>query len=323
MEQNFYDQLIVKSLNQQTTAAENTKLQEWIDISSENKAHYEALRSVWQKSGVKSEVPLIDKDEEWQKLASRLHLSASKAKTPVKWMRLAVAASFLVVLTTVLWWQLTEPASELMIAGNAETLEFTLADGSVIELNSGSALEYPETFSGDTREVVLRGEAYFRINPDRRPFIVHAGQTKIEVLGTRFNVFSRKQETRVTVAHGRVAFYGQGKQRSDGVLLGKNETASARAAVFQEATLLANAEDAIGWRQGRLVFTHSNLQDIAEELTRRYDVQVQLDNPALANLTLSGSFRQKSLPQVLNAICLALDLEYREANGVYRISKNN
>ncbi|MFR7808806.1 MAG: FecR family protein [Butyricimonas faecihominis] len=64
-----------------------------------------------------------------------------------------------------------------------------LSDGSKIYLNAGSTLRYPDQFIGDKREVFLTGEAYFEVKSDSlHPFIVHASDVAIRVLGTSFNV---------------------------------------------------------------------------------------------------------------------------------------
>jgi len=67
----------------------------------------------------------------------------------------------------------------------------TLSDGSVVWLNSGSYLIYPQEFSRKKREVYLAGEAYFEVTENTdKPFIVTTDDIEIEVLGTTFNVNS-------------------------------------------------------------------------------------------------------------------------------------
>lgn len=82
-----------------------------------------------------------------------------------------------------------------------------LADGSSVRLNSESSIRFPESFFGLTREVEIHGEVYFEVVKDSvRPFIVHANELKIEVLGTRFGVRVYRDETMTstTLAEGRV-----------------------------------------------------------------------------------------------------------------------
>jgi hypothetical protein len=78
-----------------------------------------------------------------------------------------------------------------------------LSDGTRVWMNARSRLVYPVAF-GDTREVELEGEAYFEVTRDEnRPFIVHAGQVAVKVLGTEFNVNTcRKQKVQTVLVKG-------------------------------------------------------------------------------------------------------------------------
>ncbi len=71
----------------------------------------------------------------------------------------------------------------------------TLADGTVVELNSGSRIEYPACFLGGERRVKLEGEAVFDVTRDvAKPFIVETYAYDIRVKGTRFDVVANESE---------------------------------------------------------------------------------------------------------------------------------
>lgn len=73
----------------------------------------------------------------------------------------------------------------------ATTLVTTLEDGSVVYLAGNTSLKFPEHFSSDRREVSLQGNALFEVAGNRkRPFVIETEDTRIEVLGTAFNVKS-------------------------------------------------------------------------------------------------------------------------------------
>ncbi|MBQ6793663.1 MAG: FecR domain-containing protein, partial [Butyricimonas sp.] len=69
------------------------------------------------------------------------------------------------------------------------TYKVRLADGSVVTLNAGSELKFPEEFRDSLREVEFTGEAYFEVEKSDKPFIVKAGDSRVQVYGTRFNLF--------------------------------------------------------------------------------------------------------------------------------------
>jgi len=75
-----------------------------------------------------------------------------------------------------------------------------LSDGTKVWMNSASTLSYPSSFQGNERSVTLTGEGYFEVahNP-RKPFIVQLpDDSKVEVLGTRFNINSYPDEARIS-----------------------------------------------------------------------------------------------------------------------------
>lgn len=81
---------------------------------------------------------------------------------------------------------------------SAQTREVVLPDGTVLTLNAGSRLTWPDSFPGDSRDVFLEGEVMARVakDPDH-PFIIHAGDVDIRVHGTTFNFKSFHNETMV------------------------------------------------------------------------------------------------------------------------------
>lgn len=90
-------------------------------------------------------------------------------------------------------------------AGQRVTM--TLPDGTQVQLNAGTALEYPQVFGRGIRRVKLSGEAMFEVSHDtQRPFVVETFASEIEVLGTKFNVLSDEEHSRfnTTLVEGNV-----------------------------------------------------------------------------------------------------------------------
>src|SRR5699024_5480133 len=112
-------------------------------------------------------------------------------------------------------------------AGQKATLRF--GDGSVIQLNAQSTLRYPSKFDSNKREVYLEGEAFFSVERDTtRPFIIHAGGTATQVLGTSLNIRAYEGEDKVQVAvvEGEVAVTEEKAEKRAGqeaIHISKNE----------------------------------------------------------------------------------------------------
>lgn len=104
--------------------------------------------------------------------------------------------------------KIEQPVFHMIKVPLAGEYHFTLSDGTKVWINSDSELTFPVTFEGNSREVFVKGEAYFEVESDKtRPFIVHAGEVAIEVLGTKFNVsaYEESRQVTTTLAQGKVA----------------------------------------------------------------------------------------------------------------------
>jgi len=202
--------------------------------------------------------------------------------------------------------------------GIGEQSSFVLADGSVIRLNTQSSMRV--RLHADARDISLReGEAMFEVAKDpSRPFRVHAGNTVVEAVGTAFNVYRTSGETRVTVLEGQVRVIDSAAQ---GIELQARE----RARVSRKGVIVkdrVNLEQASAWTNRRLVFYTETLQTVVEEFNR-YNVQhLQVTDPELAAMRISGNFSAadpKSLVQFLERTESATAAPGE--NGVIKLSR--
>ncbi|MGB4577646.1 MAG: FecR family protein, partial [Paludibacter sp.] len=69
-----------------------------------------------------------------------------------------------------------------------EQVQVVLQDGTIVQLNSGSHLQYPKSFGLFSRKVKLSGEGYFSVAKELgRPFMVNLNEINVKVTGTKFN----------------------------------------------------------------------------------------------------------------------------------------
>ena len=182
----------------------------------------------------------------------------------------------------------------------------SLSDGSTLTLNTDSAVRLQ--FTANERWVKLeRGEAFFEVAKDPgRPFVVKASDRRVVAVGTQFAVRRENDdgEIQVVVTEGTVRIEGDrgvkpvppaGTAKMDGsagVLVPAGTIAHANGAnvLLDRAPALA-AQEALSWRQGMLVFHDLTLAQVAAEFNRYNTRQIVIDDPAIAELTISGSFR--------------------------------
>lgn len=179
-----------------------------------------------------------------------------------------------------------------------------LPDGSSVILNENSIVELGKRFGANgKREVYLRGEAYFDIIHDpERPFIVHAGKIETTVLGTAFSINSNLEDHKlsVTVIRGRVKV-GDTKQvfgildPDQQLVLDKN------IGKYIQKSVDADAETA--WKNEDIYFDEVTLQDVATELSRRFNVPIMFSNESIKKCRFSATFlKGQNLEQILNVI---------------------
>ena len=250
-----------------------------------------------------------------------------------RWLAAAVVAGLLVlggVLSYGLFRKNTSaPAVALVEKQNAKGVKSTIAlpDGSTIWLNADSKLSYPLAFNDKTREVYLRGEAFFDIqkNPGK-PFIIHLANGTIRVLGTSFNVRAYDDEDQVetSVSTGKVAFIPKNppRDRPDTVFLKPDEKVSYRFRSGELVTQATRSSDDKAWIESRLIFKAMNLEDIGRELERNFGKKVVFRSPAPRQYRLTGSFHNNSLEEIMFYLSKTKDFSYRITNDELLIAED-
>lgn len=180
----------------------------------------------------------------------------------------------------------------------------TAPDGSTIWLNSNSELDYPATFSGLTREVTLRGEAFFDIKHDSlRPFIIHTGMVQTTVLGTAFNIRAFPSEPSITVAvtRGKVRV---GDDKNETELTANQQVSFDRVGktMKQQTT---ESEKVASWTREDLIMDNITFAEAVTIIEDRYKINVEFQKTNLKNCRFTSTFlKDASLEQMLTAICI-------------------
>jgi transmembrane sensor len=193
--------------------------------------------------------------------------------------------------------------------------QFELADGTKVWLNSGSSIQFPTSFTEAMREVKVFGEAFFEVtqNP-QQPFLVHAKDLNVEVLGTSFNIssYDDEQQAEVVLVEGKVSLSTEVDMvRTDfGVMhpcqraVYDNDTKKVEAQVVE-------VDKYIAWRDGNLIFRDDNMEDVVKRLSRWFNVEIIINDPEIKNYIYKATFRDENLTQVLNLLRLSAPIDYQ------------
>ncbi|MBX3255164.1 MAG: FecR domain-containing protein [Chitinophagaceae bacterium] len=155
-----------------------------------------------------------------------------------------------------------------------------LPDGTSVWLNAGSSLKFPVAFAGKSRNVYLQGEGYFEVSKDPlMPFYVNAGNSRVEVLGTHFNVNAYEDENAVTTT------LLEGKVKVDQTGTAGNTPASVVLRPGEQADLSksgkittrrdVNTGEVVAWKEGFFDFKNIPVPDLMRQIVRWYDVDVE------------------------------------------------
>ncbi len=228
------------------------------------------------------------------------------------WMAAATVA-MLIAMSGWLYNIVSDSEPAFIVASNNTGIvqKVTLPDGTIINLNTCSRLTYPESFSGKSREVFLDGEAYFDVAHDKRhPFIVRAGELKIRVLGTKFNVNASTliPQITATLIEGSIEAV-TGKKN---ILMKPNQqlkydTSSGRVSL----TELTNASREIRWTQNVWVLSDTPLLDICQRLEQQFNIKIIIMNDELIGKSFTGEFyTNESLESILKTMQISTPFEY-------------
>jgi transmembrane sensor len=175
-----------------------------------------------------------------------------------------------------------------------------LPDGSQVWLNAASSLRFPTSFVGKVRRVEISGEAYFEVAKNKAmPFIVRVNDAEIQVLGTHFNVMAYNDEAtlKTTLLEGAVKFVKEGINTMLKPGQQSQLTKEGQLKVVNDVDLTK----VVAWKNGFFDFEGSDLETVAKQLSRWYDVEVIYDRK-IDDLFYAKIPRNTKLSVVLKAL---------------------
>lgn len=311
------DETIVKYIKGELEEEEKQRVIMWIASSGTNQKRYDLLKAKHTASGFN--IPVLDTEQTY----FRVKEAGRKKKSQKILLRVISVASILVLG----WFAFNvsdAPGSGIDTPGiEAEKFvkevtpkgvsrNVVLPDGTRVVLNVDSELKYSKIFTDSIREVFLTGEAYFEVTRDTtRPFIVHAGGMNVKVLGTSFNVRSylADSDTRTTLVDGVVEVSGADISP---VKLEPLQAALLDREDRQLEVKNVSKEEAISWKEGKLVFRETALEEVLEDLERKYDVQFDVRSEALYDYLYTGTFDNLAIEEVLQVLKISSPIEYKK-----------
>jgi transmembrane sensor len=228
---------------------------------------------------------------------------------PQKWQKIAAAILFPLLVINMVFWYMFINTNEKIVwqevsVHKGQKLQVLFQDGTRVWLNSGSRLQYPTGFRGKERQVKLEGEAYFVVkkNP-KKPFFVHVKNIDVRVTGTSFNVRAYNDEKSVTTTldEGKISLLLNQKAKRVEYLLKPGQQASFSKNNLQISIAPSKKENS-SWKDNRLDFNDTPLQDVVHILERWYNVKFEIADSNLVAYKYTISFQNEPLQNVLSGL---------------------
>lgn len=195
-----------------------------------------------------------------------------------------------------------------------------LPDGSRVYLNRDSRIVYPAVFSNTTREISLKGLAFFEVMPDpEKPFIVKADKARIKVLGTSFSVNSNtaKNLVEVYVETGKVQVYREESENEN--LLVEPGYVGQLSKKSQEKFLNQN-ENIIAWKTKKIIFFETKLFEVLKVLLDVYGEEIKCENKEALNWPYTNTFDNQNFQSVLKVLAESFQFKVKQTQNGFVLS---
>ncbi len=208
---------------------------------------------------------------------------------------------------------------------HGQTFKLKLSDGTLVWLNAGSRLRFPQNFNSASlnRTVYLEGEAFFNVakNEDK-PFIVNTHEVDIKVLGTKFNISSYESDNSIatTLVEGAVSVY---ETRSPENELRLTPSFQATYNKFENSfsKTVVDTGAYTAWMQNKLIIDNLKFSEILKKLERMHHLTFINKAENLNDETYKGEFQDESIESILNTISLSTPFKYEINQNIITITE--
>lgn len=243
----------------------------------------------------------------------------------------AAAIAFIIISGSILWYVLRANTTVSTSFGEVRTV--VLPDKSTVILNANSAI----TFSSDwddhsLREVWLKGEAYFdviHLNLDTAKlaeserFIVHTEDIAIEVLGTRFNVKSRRDKTNIALLTGKIKIHlpidSTGTKTN--LIMRPGEYLEYEDNKILNRLTVEKPQQITAWVKHEFVFNDASLSDIIAILQDDYGYAIDVSDKSIMSMRIEGEISVTTIQELFETLEAALELQIEETNKIIKIKR--
>lgn len=296
---------------------------DWLGFSDKHQQAWNEALDAWETLGVIANMPLdqlFADDAQGDKKHSFLGNLFSGIWKPLT----AFTATAVIALGLIM---VVKEDRQYYDSGVGQYQQITLQDGSVIELNTDTAVAI--LIDENSRDIeLLRGEAFFTVASDKtKPFIVSVGNAKVKALGTAFNIYRQtEQQSVVSVVEG-VVRVSEISGTSISAPQSKVLLANDRVLVGESTGLsepeASSLEQVTAWRNGQVLFDKASVAEAIVILNRYLERKIVVAGRVSSTHRISGVFSIREQSETLNAVAQAFDLALVSEGNNWRLSQPN
>ncbi len=313
--QEYIYSIIAKKLTGTISDEEVVILNRWLAGNKQNLNEYSDILFIWEKSASLSFPTMIKIEKGLKMVHSRtIRKRIRAASLKLVWQVAAVLVLSILFSSLYNYFFFNDSSVnsyfEEVSAAYGTQNKVELPDGSVVLLNSGSTLRFPNRFvnHGD-RRIELKGEGYFKVAKDtEHPFIVKVNSLEVKALGTEFNVRAYDPDEKIDVflLEGKVAISSDFRDKSKQTMVLEPSQMAHYDAVINSMSkkTITNPARYVGWIEGKIVFNDDPIQEVKETLENWYNVDIRIKDEKLSKYRFTGTFINESLDEILNTLSL-------------------
>jgi len=324
MDQHYYK--LIEDYSKKTIRSEDlTDLLIWVDSSQENQQIFRETLQAFETADQFLNKP-ANQQKSWATIQQHVNNSTPAPIAKIRKINyrkyLSIAAALLVIfMLPVIYFKLIPAKSVVRVAYHeiynpkGQKRLVSMPDGSNIYLNGDSKIRYAQNFNTGKRIVYLEGEAFFDVqHRDKQPFVVYTGNVSTTVLGTSFNIntYQSAKTIRITVQTGKVGVIVKNNGKAAPVkFLLPNEQLNIIKESGHATKKVVNASDFDSWREYKLFFYNQPLSEIADVISREYDVEVLIKSEQLKAMKLTAKFNKCAVNQIMEVIAKLSGAKYK------------
>ncbi|HTJ52013.1 MAG TPA: FecR domain-containing protein [Cyclobacteriaceae bacterium] len=263
----------------------------------------------------------------WKKLNDNiLHSKETKRSTRFTYAKAAAVFIGLVVSSYFLWNQFGSGNKTVEYqTAYGEVKEFVLEDGSKVTLNSNSHLTTTGNWNdNNAREVFLEGEAFFEIvkTKEHKTFEVNTEEkVHVQVLGTEFNVSTRREHVEVYLQSGKVkisSLVGEATLKpGDFVVYQKGDQS-----LVVKQNALEGSPDLLDWKSNFYIFNDTPLSDIVQTLEDNYGFKIVIKDPTVSQKKITAKISRNDVSVLLKVLSETLNIKIEQDGNQLTFNAN-